>query len=85
MNGTEVVLAQRRERDVAHHDHLVVAGLEAHAQMLAGVDLEPLEEFDVHVGHAPGRLDEALARRVLADRLEQLADQALDPRLVDHA
>ena len=81
--GHEVVLAERREGDVAHHHHLVVAGVEGDAQVFAGVDFVALEQFDVHVGDASRRLHESVARRVLADGLEELAHErlhALDDR-----
>jgi hypothetical protein len=56
-----------------------VTGLEGDAQVLTGIGLVALEQFDVHVGHPPRRLDESFARGVLADRLEELAHEALHP------
>ena len=80
----EVMLAQRREGDVAHHDHLVVTGFEGDPQVFARIGFEAFEELDVHVGDASRRLDETLAVGVLADRFEQFADEALHARVVDH-
>jgi hypothetical protein len=65
--GYEVVLTERRERNVADHDHLVVADLKGHAQVLAGIGLDAFEEFDVHVSDATRRLYESFTRRVFAN------------------
>ena len=80
----EVMLAERREGDVANHHHLVVIRLERDAQVLAGVRLEPLEELHVHVRHPARRVEKAVARRILANRLEELADEPLHASVVDH-
>ena len=77
--GHEVVLAERGEGNVAHHDHLVVADLEGDAQVLARVGLDALEQLDVHVGDPPRRLEESLAVGVLADGFEQLANRVPAP------
>ena len=58
-----VVLAMRLERDVAQHDHLVVAAdfLERAAQILGRIDLVAREPVAVGVDDALGRVEQALA------------------------
>jgi len=77
------VLAQRVHRDVAHHDHLVVVGLERRADVAVGVVVNPGADLRVHAGDAGRRLLEAVAVRVLADGLEDLPHRLLDPWMVD--
>ena len=47
----QVVLAQRGERDVAHHHHLVVLGGEGDLEVAGRVVVEAREELLVHGGH----------------------------------
>src|SRR5262249_47031865 len=75
----EVVLAVAGERDVAHHHHLVVIGLEGGRDVTARVLTQAAEDLLVHVGDAARRVLEPIAIRVLADRLEDLAHGTLDP------
>ncbi len=57
----EVMLAERREGDVANHHHLVVTGFEGHAKVFARVRFDAFEELDVHVGDATRGLEQTLA------------------------
>ena len=70
----QVVLAQRGERDVADHDHLVVVGGERHLEVVGRILVEPGEELLVHPGHPAGRHLEAVAVGVLADGGQDLPD-----------
>ena len=74
----EVVLAERLHRDVPHHDHLVVAGLERDGQVGVGLLVEPEQHLGVHPGHPRRRVAQAVAVGVLADGLEDLADRLGD-------
>ena len=56
MNGHQVVLAHAVDGDVADHDHLVVAGLEGDAQVVAGILVQPREDLGVHVGDPERRV-----------------------------
>ena len=77
----QVVLAERVERDVPHHDHLVVAGLEGDVEdARRGRSCSPPKISAYMRGHPCGRALQAVAVGVLADRLEDLADRLLDPR-----
>jgi hypothetical protein len=80
-----MVFAERREGNVAHHDHLVVSGLEANVKVFARIALDARKEFAVHLGDASRGLAQSFTRRVFTDRFEQLANQFLHPRLVNHA
>ena len=78
--GHEVVLAERREGDVAHHDHLVVADLEGDAQVLAGVgSRRPRRARRTCRRRAAASRRSPSRVRVLADGLEQLAHEPLRP------
>ncbi len=78
----EVVLAHRVHGDVAHHDHLVVLGLEGDGKVTRGVVVQPDEDLvDVHVGDAGGCAHQTVAVRVLTDGLEDLAHRCFDPHL----
>src|SRR6478752_3458567 len=55
VEGHQVVLARRVERDVAHHDHLVVTRLEGDGQVPRRVVAEPDEDLLVHARDAVGR------------------------------
>jgi hypothetical protein len=79
----EVVLAHGVQRDVADHDHLVVVGLEGHPEVAARVLVEAGGDLGPHAGDAVGRVVQALAGDVLADRRQQLAHGGGDPGLVD--
>ena len=83
VEGEQVVLAHAVEGDVAQDDHLIVRNLEAHLEVVGGVLVEALEYLGVHLGDAPGRLDQALAGGVVPDRLEHLDDGRANARLVD--
>ena len=74
----EVVLAQRREGDVAHQDHLVVMGLEGDLEVMVGVLEQPAEDLGVHGGDALGRALQAVAVGILADGDEDLPHRLLD-------
>ena len=52
--GHQVVLAQRRERDVAHHDHLVVLGGEGDVEVAGRVVVQAREQLLVHGRHPVG-------------------------------
>ena len=78
------MFAQRGEGDIANHHHLVVSGFEGNPEVLAGIGLDPLEQFDVHVGHPSRCLEEPLARRVFANGFEELTHEALHARVIDH-
>ena len=78
-----MVLAQRGERDVPHHDHLVVVGGEGHRQVLGRVLVDAGEELDVHLGHPARRLEQAVAVGVLTDGRQDLGDGLLDSIDVD--
>ena len=87
----QVVLAQRGERDVAHHDHLVVLGGEGDFEVAGRVVRQPGEQLLVHAGDPPGRVDQPVAVDVLAYGDQDLRDgrlalaQRLPPRiLLDH-
>ena len=79
----QVVLAERLQRDVADHDHLVVVGALDHRDELRGVLADPGERLLVHPGHAGGRLPQSAAVGVLADPLEDQAYAFLDLRGVE--
>src|SRR5262245_34483886 len=83
MERDEVVLAEAGERDVAHHHHLVVVGLERRGDVTAGVLAQPAEDLLVHVRDAARRVAEPVAIRVFTDRFQDLAHGALDARLVE--
>ena len=83
VEGEQVVLAHAVEGDVAQDDHLIVRNLEAHLEKRGRVLVEPLEDLGVHLGDAPGRIDEPFAGRVFPDRLEHLHDGRADARLVE--
>ena len=76
-----MVLAQRVQRDVPHHDHLVVVGLERVRMWRSGSSTPA--QISLHAGDAGRRLHEAVTVRVLPDRLEDLLHRLLDPRPVD--
>jgi hypothetical protein len=72
----EVMFANRIYVDVLHHDHLVVLfGEECLVEDLVGVLLIARRQILPGLGHSGRRLVEALARRVLADLLQELTDQ----------
>ena len=79
----QVVLAQRGERDVAHHHHLVVLGREGDLQVAGGVVVQAGEELLVHGGHAVGGGQQAVAAGVLPDGAEQLGHGRPHPFDVD--
>src|SRR6266699_3416610 len=71
-----MVLAQRVELDVAHHDHVVVLFLEdALAYYLFGARAVALGEKRHGVGDAQRRLEQAFALWILAQQLEVTASQ----------
>ena len=55
-------------------------GLERDREVLGRVLVEPDEDLGVHAGDALGRVEQAVAVGVLADRLEDLAHRLLDAR-----
>src|SRR5919106_1503918 len=68
----ELVPAQGEQRDVAHHDHLVVAYVEDGVDLVDGIEVEALEQLGVHVCQPPRRLLETLALGILPDSFEDL-------------
>jgi len=77
------MFAQRGEGDIANHHHLVVSGFEGDPEVLAGIGLDPLEQFDVHVGH-PSRVSRSPRATVFANGFEELTHEALHARVIDH-
>jgi hypothetical protein len=78
------MFAERRKRNVAHHHHLVVAGLESNTKMFTGIALDAREEFVVHLGHASRSFEKAFTGGVFTDCFEEFANELSNPRLVDH-
>src|SRR5690625_1755517 len=75
--GHEVVLAEAVDLNVLDNDHLVVALVEEGVvDNVLDVDLVALCEEEEGLGVARGRVEEALAVRVLADALEEGAHGA---------
>src|SRR5690606_15558473 len=77
-----VVLAVAFELDVAQHDHLVVAGdlLEGARHVLVRIQAVAAEPLRVGVDHAPRRVEQAFARRILAGPLQQGAHRVFGLR-----
>ena len=69
----EVVLAERGERDVLHHHHLVVIRRERDVELGLGRVHHALEELGVHRGDPGRRALQPGPVGILADRGEQLA------------
>ena len=63
----QVVLAQRSERDVTHHDHFVVLGGKGDLEMPRRVVVQAREQLLVHVGHPARGVEQAVAIDVLTD------------------
>ena len=72
------MLAQRLQRDVADHDHLVVVGALDDRDELGGVLADPGEDLLVHPGDAGRRFAQAAAVGILADPLEDQPDALFD-------
>jgi hypothetical protein len=70
-----VVLAMGLDRDVPEHDHVVVAldFLEGTGQLLVGVFVVALEELLIGADDAARRIEQALARRIVACPRDQRA------------
>ena len=84
-NGQHVVLAHREVVDVLHHHHLVVLlGEERGVEHLLHVLVIARGQVLVGLGHPGGRPLQALAARVLAELLQEVADQALHRVQVAH-
>src|ERR671922_5970 len=78
-----MVLAARIQRDVTHHDHLVVVGALDDRDELRGVLPDAGEDLLVHPCHARRGLAESPSVGVLAGPLEDQADALLDPLRVE--
>ena len=70
-----VVLAMRMELDVADDDEIVIAGdlLEGAAELFRRAHVVAVEHFEVGLGDALGRVDQALAVRIVAGPAQQRA------------
>ena len=84
--GEHVVLAERIELDVAHHDHAAVRLAEHRvAHDIAHVHVVAAREPGERVRDALGRALESFALRVLADDLERSGARALELGVVRRA
>jgi hypothetical protein len=79
----EVVLANRVQGDVAHHDHLVVIGLEGDVQLGGGIVPDPREYLLVHVGDPLGSAQESVPVGILADRFQDDSHRSDDRLAVE--
>ena len=79
----QMVLAERRERDVAHHHHLVVLGREGDLEVPRRVVVEAREQLLVHGRHPVGGAHQAVALGVLPDGAEQFRHRRPHPLDVD--
>ena len=79
----EMVLAVRVQRDVAHHDHLVVIGFEGDREVAGGILVQAARDLAVHLRDARRCAREPVAIGVFTDGEQQLADRLLDPGDVD--
>src|SRR5690606_19443549 len=79
----QVVLAQRVERDVTHHHHLVVAGFEHGDQVFGGVLVEAGADLGIHASHPGGGVEQTVSVGVFTDGGQDLANGSGDAWLVD--
>ena len=79
----QVVFAERVERNVANHHHLVVLDVECAEEVVGRFLVDAAAHLGVHARHPGGGLPEAVAIDVLADGLEDLVDGCLDASKVD--
>src|SRR5690625_3303304 len=79
----QVMLAHGVEAEIAHQHQLLVVDVEGGCQRLLGVLVQAEEHLLVHPGHPGGRVLQAFAVWVLADRGEDLPDRGLHARLID--
>ena len=84
VEGREMVLAHRVERDVAHHHHLVVLRFERDDEVARRILVQAAADLGVHLGDTLGvRPKQAVAVGILADREQDLADRDLDALDID--
>jgi hypothetical protein len=83
--GDEVMFTQGGEGNIAHENHFVVARLERDPKVSARVFVGAVEELDVHVGHATGRLTKSVTVGIVTDGFEKFRDQRGDAVAVNHA
>ena len=77
-----VVFAHRIEGDVFEDHDFVVIFVERRFEMFAGIVAVAAENFGVHARHARGRVEQAVAFRVLADSRENFFDRAFNAFLI---
>ena len=81
----EVVFAHAVERNVAQDHHLVVGYFETDLEVVSGVHGKAAEDLLVHLGDAAGSVEQPLAGRVFAHRMEQFGDGGLDSLPIERA
>src|SRR5207237_6550927 len=81
--GKEMVLADRIQRDVPDHDHLVEVGAFDDGHHVGSVHVDPGEDLLVHAGDPRWRLAQTRALRILADAVEEQPDALFDLRLIE--
>src|SRR6266852_4139658 len=83
MEWQKMMFTQRCEGDVSHNDHLmVVLIIETCFKQLTGILCQAGKKLFVHLGDAPRRADQPLARGVFANRIDNHANGLLDALLV---
>src|SRR6266852_9124962 len=83
MERQEMMFTKACEWDVSHDDHLmVVLIIETCFKQLTGILCQAGKQLFVHLGHAPRRAYQPLARGVFAYRLDDHANGLLDALLV---
>ena len=81
--GDQVMLAQRVHRNVAHHDHLVVVGLEHGGEVLRWLLMKSGTDLRIHPSDPVGGLEQSVAIGILTDRKQDLPDGGGDTFLID--
>src|ERR671910_120702 len=76
--GDEMMFTDARGRDVADHDHLVVAGLEGGGQVRVGLFVQARADLGVHAGDPLRGVAQSLTVGLLAHRLQDLAHRLGD-------
>jgi hypothetical protein len=79
----QVMLAEARELNVFLKHQLFVIHFEGFAKQRARVRVQASECFGIEASDAAGRVEQAFAVRVLADRQEQFTDSSADAWLVN--